>query len=100
MFRLIAIYEHPEDPQKFLDHYRNVHAPLARQMPDVKEFHWGLCVDPAGGQPDKFLVATLDWADRDSALAAFASDVGQKGNEDLANFAQAGVSVLTVELEE
>lgn len=100
MFRLIAVYEHPEDPQKFLDHYRNVHAPLARQMPDVKEFHWGICVDPAGDAADKFVVATLDWADKETALASLGSEVGQKGNEDLANFAEAGVSVFTVEIEE
>lgn len=100
MFRMIVVYNQPEDSEKFLDHYCNVHAPLARQMPDVKEFHWGLCVDPAGGTPDSFLVATLDWASKEAALASLGSPAGEKGNEDLANFAQAGLSVFTVEIEE
>lgn len=100
MFRLIAAYNQPEDPETFLDHYRNVHIPIAKTMPDLKEIHWGTCVDPEGGTPDRFVVTTLDWETKEQALAALGSPEGQKGNEDLANFAQAGVSVYTVELEE
>lgn len=99
MFRLIAVYARPADEEKFLEHYRNVHMPLAKAMPDVKEIHWGTCVDLDGGTPDKFVITTMDWASREAALAALASPQGQEGNADLANFADAGVSVYTVELE-
>lgn len=100
MFRVTVVYNQPENPEKFLEHYRNVHIPIAQAMPDVKEVRWGTCVDPEGGTPDKFVITTLDWATKEAALASLASPQGQKGNEDLANFAQAGVSVHMVEIEE
>ncbi len=100
MFRVIAVYNRPEDPEKFLDHYRNVHIPLAQAMPDVKEVRWGACVDLEGGTPDRFVVTTMDWATKEAALASLASPQGQRGNEDLVNFADAGVTVHMVEIQD
>lgn len=100
MFRLVVAYEQPEDPEKFLDHYRKVHFPIALEMPDVKAAHWGRVIDPAGGTPDKFVITTMDWADKETATASLGSEVGERGNADLANFAQAGVSVYMLELED
>ncbi|MDT9592288.1 EthD family reductase [Nocardioides zeae] len=100
MFRALVVYAHPEDPEAFLRHYREVHAPLARAMPGLRSFTWGRCVDPAGGRPEAFVVATLEWPDRDTGLASLASPEGEQGTADLANFAGAGVSVHLVESEE
>ncbi|TYL44879.1 EthD family reductase [Nocardioides sp. BGMRC 2183] len=98
MFRIVAAYNQPEDPEKFLDHYQNVHLPLARTMPDVRSIQWGRVVDLAGGTPDAFVITTMDWDTKESALASLASPEGVAGNEDMANFAQAGVTVSMVEV--
>jgi len=94
MYRLIANYHHPEDPQAFLDHYRSTHAPIAKRMANVASYTWGVCETPDGSKPEYFLTAVLDWPSKDAALADLGSEVGAEGTADMANFAQAGVSIV------
>jgi uncharacterized protein (TIGR02118 family) len=37
MPRLIALYNVPEDPAAFDAHYRDVHAPICEQYPNIRD---------------------------------------------------------------
>jgi len=44
MYKLLVLYPYPDDPQAFLDYYRQHHLPLVKQLP-------GSAGDPDFGQP-------------------------------------------------
>jgi uncharacterized protein (TIGR02118 family) len=98
MYRLVATYSHPQDPEAFLDHYYNVHAPIGRRLPNVVSYTFGVCEMPDGSQPEFFFAAVLDWPTKELAQEDLASPVGQEGMADFANFAQAGLSQVFYEL--
>ncbi|MGY2067278.1 EthD family reductase [Blastococcus sp. SYSU DS0619] len=99
MYRVIANYAHPEDPQAFLEHYRSTHAPLAKNLAGLSSYTWGTCETLDGSRPEYFVTATLDWPSKDAALADLGSDAGQAASADMANFAQAGVVMIACETE-
>lgn len=86
MYRLTAIYDHPSDPEKFLRHYREVHAVLATELPKLRNYEWGLTELPDGSKPARFLVAVLDFDSKEDALAALQSPEGEAASADIANF--------------
>lgn len=92
MFRITVSYNHPDDPEKFLEHYRTVHAPLTARMPGAT-FEWGVCEMLDGSQPPHFVVGVLTFDSKEAAGAALASPVGQEGAADMANFAGAGATI-------
>lgn len=99
VYRLVVNYNHPEDPQAFLEHYRGTHAPLARKLTNIDAYTWGQCETPDGSRPEYFLTAVLDWASKDAAMADLGSEAGQAATADMANFAQAGASMFFYEAE-
>jgi hypothetical protein len=68
-------------------------------MDDVSSYTWGVCETPDGSKPAYFLTAVLDWPSKEAALADLGSDVGAEGTADMANFAQAGVSLVGYDAE-
>ncbi|MBM7365867.1 EthD family reductase [Gordonia hydrophobica] len=93
MFRITVNYNHPADPEQFLDHYRTVHAPLTRTMPGVTSFEWGVCETLDGTEPTHFVVGVLTFPSKEVAISALSSPEGQAGSADMANFAAAGATV-------
>jgi uncharacterized protein (TIGR02118 family) len=96
VFQITALYSHPEDPVAFDKHYREVHSVLAGKMPGLRRFarSWP-APGPDGGKPSYHLVATLVWDSAEESQAAFASPEGEAAIADLANFAGAGVDILS-----
>lgn len=90
MYRLTVVYDHPDDPSNFLQHYRGVHAPLIAKLPNLLAFEWGVSETPDGSTPDHFVVAVLDWETKEDALASLATPAGREGTADLANFTRPG----------
>lgn len=92
MHDVIVLYNQPVDPAAFDAHYTGTHVPLVHELPDLVEFTWG----KVAGSDGYYVVARLTYANADDAAASMASDPGKASVEDLANFAQAGVTVLNV----
>jgi len=81
----IALYETPADRSAFDRHYRNVHIPLARQLPRLRSYTLGRdLVAVRGGEPC-YLVAELQWATMDELRAAFDSPEGRATAADAAH---------------
>jgi uncharacterized protein (TIGR02118 family) len=100
MVKLIALYNHPERVADFERHYREVHVPLVLSMPHLESFRLGRPFAAAGDDPAFHLVAEMSYGSREELDRSLASEEGARAVEDLENFAAAGVTVVTVEMEE
>ncbi len=99
--QLTALYNQPEDAEAFDKHYDTVHAPIAKRLPGLQRFtitHPG--PDQDGNPPLYHLIAVLEFPDEATFGAAMGGEVGQEAVADLANFAGAGVTLLTGESHE
>jgi uncharacterized protein (TIGR02118 family) len=95
--RLIALYNQPDDPAAFDAHYRDVHGPIVRRYPGLRDLRLTRA-DGLGGRPPAFyLVAEMTFDSRADLDAAMASEAGVESGRDLRNFASAGVTLLVVD---
>ncbi len=85
MVIFLALYTTPTDPQAFDRHYRNVHVPLAKQLPGLRRYTLSRNVTPVRGDDPYYLVAQLEWDDMDALRAAFQSPQGRATADDVAN---------------
>ncbi|WP_148613030.1 EthD family reductase [Nocardioides rubriscoriae] len=93
---LYAAYRHPEDPEAFDRHYAETHAPLGLALPGLRSFtgtHPG--PGPDGAAPAYYFVAALAFDDDAAMNAALSGPEGAAAVADLANFAGAGVDLMT-----
>lgn len=94
--RLIALYDQPTDPGAFDAHYRDVHAPMVRQYPGLRELRLTKAVSVSERLPRYYLMAEMVFDSRADLAAALASDAGRESGRDLRNFAQAGVDLFII----
>ncbi|MFC4120746.1 EthD family reductase [Nonomuraea zeae] len=95
-FQLIVLYHHPESVAAFDKHYDETHAPIAATLPGVRAYTvLRPAAGPSGEQPAYHLVAVLTFDDQEAFNAAMGSEAGAAAVADLANFAGAGVTMLT-----
>jgi uncharacterized protein (TIGR02118 family) len=95
--RLIALYATPEDPSAFDAHYRDVHAPIVRRYPGLRDLRLTRADGVAGRPPAFYLMAEMAFDSRTDLDAALASEAGIESGRDLRNFAGAGVNLLVVD---
>jgi uncharacterized protein (TIGR02118 family) len=95
MARLLVLYNQPADPAAFDHHYFHTHVPVAKKMPGLRSYTVN-SGKPAmmAGTLSPHLIAELGFDNMEALQAAMASPEGQAAQADLANFAQAGVTVL------
>lgn len=85
MARFIAMYTTPSDPDAFDRHYRDVHVPLANQLPGLRRYTLSRNLRAVRGEAPYYLVAELEWDDIDALQAAFKSPQGKATADDVAN---------------
>lgn len=91
MIKLIVLYNHPEDPEAFDEHYLNVHVPLARQIPHLHKLEITKIESVRGGdKPPYHMVAELWYEDEAAMAAAAASPEFATAQADQPNFNTAG----------
>lgn len=83
----LALYEAPADPEAFGRHYREMHIPLARQLPALRRYTLGGGAVAIRGAP-YYLVAELEWDTMEDLRAAFASPQGRATAADAAHLQQ------------
>ena len=95
MTRILVLYNQPLDPAAFDRYYFATHVPLARKIPGLRSYtiNSGSPVAIAGNQPP-YLIAELEFDSMADMQSAMASAEGQATAGDVANFAQAGVTIL------
>jgi uncharacterized protein (TIGR02118 family) len=95
MTRILVLYNQPPDPAAFDRYYFATHVPLAKKIPGLRSYtiNSGSPVVIAGNQPP-YLIAELEFDSMADMQSAMASAEGQATAGDVANFAQAGVTIL------
>ncbi|HEX2767603.1 MAG TPA: EthD family reductase [Candidatus Limnocylindria bacterium] len=94
MPRLIALYDHPEDPAAFDEHYRSVHAPIVDRYPNLRGVRLTTPRGVAGRPAPYHLMAEMSFDTMADLEAALSSDAGIESAKDLRNFASAGVRLF------
>jgi uncharacterized protein (TIGR02118 family) len=95
MARLLVLYNQPADSAAFDRYYFETHVPIAKKVPGVRSYivNSGNPTMVAGSL-SPHLIAELEFDNLAELQAAMASPEGQAAAADLANFAQAGVTLL------
>ncbi len=100
MIKLIALYTQPPDIAAFEQHYTEVHIPLIKQVPFMRnlvaEKVWGA----PRGEPAYYRIAEMWFDDRASFDQAMASPENRAAGKDLMSFARDLVTMVFVETEE
>jgi len=101
MARVLVLYNPPADPAAFDRYYWQTHVPIAKKLPGLRSYVTSAgAIAPMGGGPAPHLVAELEFDSVAAVQAAVASPEGQATTGDLANFAQAGATILVFETRE
>lgn len=101
MTKLIALFRRPDDLDAFLEHYREVHTPLTRQLPGLQRLVVNrVTADAFGGEPEFVLVAEMHFADAASFKTAMRSEENRRLTADLKSFAGGIATVLITDTEE
>jgi uncharacterized protein (TIGR02118 family) len=96
--KLIALYDKPDDPEAFWQHYLDVHAPLTRTLPGLQAVNLNrVTADAFGGEPRYVLIAEMVFPDRATFDAALRSSENRALGKDLMSFARGKVTVLVTE---
>lgn len=93
MAMLTVLYGRPSDPDAFRDHYVNQHLPLAKALPGATDLRYTLTVDTLSGE-NVFAAFHATFGTVDEIHAALASVEGKAAQEDVARFADGGVTIL------
>ena len=93
MFKLIALYRHPENAQAFEEHYFHVHTPLAEKMPGLKRLEVAKITGAPMGESEYFLMAEMYFADKQALKNSMKSEEGRAAAADLMGFAGKIVSM-------
>jgi uncharacterized protein (TIGR02118 family) len=95
MFKVIVLYNIPEDKEAFNQYYKEKHLPLVEQIEGISKIEWTEIKRGPGGSPsDYHLMAELHFRNEAQMNESMSSPEGQATVDDLAHFASAGVTIL------
>ena len=99
LFKLIILLKKKETISNvdFAKHLLDVHAPLARKMPGLKNYVVNLVQSPPNREPEFHGAVELWFDDRESMKRAFSSPEGEITQKDTENFASRTVTLFTDE---
>jgi uncharacterized protein (TIGR02118 family) len=95
--KLIALYRKPDDVEKFMRHYDDVHTPLVRKLPHLQELRVSHVTGSPMGSPPYYLMAEMAFADRETFDQAMASPENRAAGKDLMSFAGGLVTLMITE---
>lgn len=87
MVKLVALYKKPADVAAFETHYKEIHAPLARKMPDLRKLEVAHFTGSPGGEPKFYMMAELYFDTKEAMMSALGSPEGKAAAKDVMSFA-------------
>ncbi len=101
MYKVLVLYQTPDDPQHFKDYYLGTHLPLAKQLPGLEACRYTYDVrSPMGGDAPFFCIWEGQFADEAAFGAAMQSEAGAKVAGDAENYATGGYTLVHYPLED
>lgn len=98
MFKLIALYKAPQDPEAFMAHYTGIHVPQVHKIPGLQKVDLTKVVSTLIGEPGNFLLAEMYFADEASYKAAMKSPEKAAAGKDVGTFAAGLVTLMKGEV--
>jgi uncharacterized protein (TIGR02118 family) len=99
--RFVVLWGTPEDQDRFDRHYRDVHIPLAKQLPGLRRYTVSRNATTMRGGAPYYVIAELDFDDMVALRNAFSSPQGQATAADVASLAEGtAVHSMVYELED
>ncbi len=80
--KLIVLYSDIKDPKKFDEHYKNVHIPLAKKIPGVREIIVSKVKGVAIGNANYYQVVEVYFDSMESLKMATQSDEAKSATKD------------------
>ena len=78
MARMLVVYRTPKDPAAFDKHYFDIHIPLAKQLPGLKNYEVSKGpIIALAGAVETYLVGTLHFDSLAAIKEAFATECGR-----------------------
>lgn len=95
MVKLVALYQQPEDKERFDAHYFEVHLPLVEKMPNLlKTVVTRYSTTPLGNPSPFYLQAEMFFKSQEALQTAMRSPEGKAVAKDVMSFAGSGVSIM------
>jgi uncharacterized protein (TIGR02118 family) len=94
MVKLIALYKKPDDITGFDKHYAEIHTPLAKELPGLRNLEVSKITGSAIGDTPWYLLCEMSFDSKDALDAALASPAGRAAAKDLMSFAAKYVSLM------
>jgi uncharacterized protein (TIGR02118 family) len=80
--RFIVLYGTPANPAAFDQYYRDVHLPLAHQLPGLRSYTVARDASRVRGGDPYYVIAELEWDSMEDLRTAFASPEGRAVSAD------------------
>ena len=87
MVKLVVLYKKPADVSAFETHYKEIHAPLAKKMPGLKELEVCHFTGSPGGEAKFYMMAELYFDTKEVMMSALGSPEGKAAAKDVMSFA-------------
>jgi uncharacterized protein (TIGR02118 family) len=101
MIRVLALHNTPVDLSSYDDYYVNVHMPLVRRIPGVRNIRYGRVIRAADGGPAPYFLISDVYFDNEADLQlAIESPEMAEAFADVPNFATGGATIMICEAED
>jgi uncharacterized protein (TIGR02118 family) len=90
---MVAIFKVPNDVESFDKYYQEIHTPLTKKVPGIKEFRVSKVFGTPRGKSDIHLIADIVFASKEDFKAAMGSPEMMNSGKDTINFAKDLISV-------
>ncbi len=97
--KLTFLFNHPNDPDAFDSYFFERHLPLTEEVTQIRRREVAKIMGTPDGEPAPYyVISEYYFESMDDLQEAFASEAGGRLNQDLANFAGAGLSVFASQI--
>jgi uncharacterized protein (TIGR02118 family) len=93
MYKMVAIFKVPSDVESFDKYYQEIHTPITKKVPGIKEFRVSKVFGTPRGKSDLHLITELIFATKEDFKAALNSPEMMASGKDTSNFAKDLISV-------
>lgn len=98
--KMVALYPKPEDVDAFEKHYKEVHTPLTKAMPDLERLEVTRFIGAPVGEPRYYLMAEMYFKDKKTMFASAGSEAGMASGKDAFKLSGGKVHVTFAEIDE
>ena len=94
MHKILVLYPHPQDAEKFRPYYESRHLPLVAKLPGLLASRHTFDIRSDGGRAPFYCIFEAEFASEAAMVMAMQSPAGQAVVDDTMNFAATPATVV------